>query len=314
MNVRRATSDDVDLLLSLVERLESELPSLPYPEDPADFERAKVEKMVESGVALLANEGAEPLAYLLARYGDHGPTTLYVSDLWVAPQARRRGLARSLLRSAAEDAAERNCTHLVLDVDSRNTAAIAFYEHLGFEEGAKIMRAPLETVKRESAVAPEDEGAVHVQSDDAAAVDRAIAQYLPRVERGASATVEAGETWTAVRVSPADRAVLRKVGQELSYRFGVTVVLGLERGEVVRFVLHEQGRMIDEYLSVPTYYGPLAPGDALALRANPGVVARLTGADPTAIRSVARNADSLKDLPPARELYEQVAAVLGVVP
>jgi hypothetical protein len=72
--------------------------------------------------------------------------------------------------------------------------------------------------------------------------------------------------------------------------------------------------MVDEYLSVPTYYRPLPPGDALALRANPGVVARLTGANAHAVRSVARNAETLRELPPARELYEQVAAVLGVVP
>jgi hypothetical protein len=36
-------------------------------------------------------------------------------------------------------------------------------------------------------------------------------------------------------------------------------------------------------MSVPEYRGPLAPGDAIAMRANPTVVTRLTGADPAAI-------------------------------
>src|SRR4029450_7653917 len=54
VNIRNAKLADVDLLMSLVERLESELPDLPYPKDPADFERAKVERMVNDGVALLA--------------------------------------------------------------------------------------------------------------------------------------------------------------------------------------------------------------------------------------------------------------------
>ena len=58
----------------------------------------------------------------------------------------------------------------------------------------------------------------------------------------------------------------------------------------MRFVIHDQGRMVDEYLSVPDYFGPLPPGDALALRANPTVVSRLTGAEPSRVRAVARTA------------------------
>src|SRR5207247_3364992 len=117
MTIRSATPQDVDLLMSLVERLESELPALPYPEDPADFERAKVERMVADGVALLAEEDGNAVGYLLARYGDHGPTTVYVTDLWVDATTRRRGVARELLRRATAAAAERGSTHVVLDVD-----------------------------------------------------------------------------------------------------------------------------------------------------------------------------------------------------
>lgn len=314
MNVRRATSADVDLLLSLVERLESELPPLPYPEDPAEVERAKVEGMVDSGVALLAEDEAEPVGYLLARYGDHGPTTIYVSDLWVDAKARGRGIGGELLRRAAEDAAEHGSTHVVLDVDSRNTAAIAFYERLGFEEGAKIMRIGVPDLREPPAPAHPDIGSIHVQTDDADAVERILGQYLPRVDRNATAAVERGQTWTTVRVDTSDRAVLRKLGQELSFRFGVTLLLALEQGAVVRFVLHDQGRIVDEYVSVPEYYGPMPSGDVLALRANPTVVARLTGADPGRVREVARTGASVRELPPPRELYEQLAGVLGVTP
>ena len=88
VNIRTATSEDVDLLMSLVERLESELPALPYAEDPAEFERRKVERMVSDGIALIAEEDGNAVGYALARYGDHGPTTVYVSDLWVDSPAR----------------------------------------------------------------------------------------------------------------------------------------------------------------------------------------------------------------------------------
>ncbi len=41
-------------------------------------------------------------------------------------------------------------------------------------------------------------------------------------------------------------------------------------------ILFERGRIVDEYLSVPEFYGPLPPGDVVGLAANPTVVARLT--------------------------------------
>jgi len=69
---------------------------------------------------------------------------------------------------------------------------------------------------------------------------------------------------------------------------------------------------VDEYASVPEYHGPLPPGDVVALGANPTVLARLTGADPTRVREVVRTAASPAELPPALELVEAVASVLGV--
>jgi hypothetical protein len=69
---------------------------------------------------------------------------------------------------------------------------------------------------------------------------------------------------------------------------------------------------VDEYLSVPEFYGPLPPGDVVGLAANPTVVARLTGADTEAVRRVARTAPSPADLPPARELLADLAAVMRI--
>ena len=312
MTIRNATPDDLDLLMSLVERLELELPPLPYAADSADVERAKVERMVSDGVALIAEEDGRAVGYALGRYGEHGPTTVFVEDLWVDSSARRRGLGRELLRHVAAAAAENNVTHVLLDVDARNRDALAFYERLGFEESVKIYRIALDGLLREQEPAPESIGALHVQSDDAAAVERVVNEYVPRFRRGASGEVERGRAWTVVRVTPFDLDVLRKLGQELSYRFGVTVVFTLEAGAVVRWIIHDQGRMVDEYLSVPEYFGSLPPGDALALRANPTVVARLTGADAARVRATARTAERPGDLPPADELYVQLGELLGL--
>jgi hypothetical protein len=46
--------------------------------------------------------------------------------------------------------------------------------------------------------------------------------------------------------------------------------------------------------------------------ANPTVVARLTGAEPGRVRAVARTAASPAELPPAPELFAQLAEVLGL--
>jgi GNAT superfamily N-acetyltransferase len=298
--------------MSLVERLDSELPAVPFAEHPAEVERRKVERMVSDGIALIAEEEGNVVGYALARYGHNGPTTVDVSGLWVDAPARGRGIARELMRRVSEAAAEHGSSYVVLHVDSTNAAAIAFYERLGFEEGAKILHAPLDKLLESREQPGESVGAVHVQSDDAQRVERVVNDYLPRLVRGASRAVERGRAWTVVRLEPYDRDVLRKLGAELSYRFGVSVILALEDDTVVRFVIHDRGRMVDEYLSVPEYFGPLPPGDALALRANPTVVSRLTGAEPARVRAVARTAASPGELPPARELYAQIAEVLGL--
>ena len=107
--------------------------------------------------------------------------------------------------------------------------------------------------------------------------------------------------------------MLRRLARELSDRIGaVTLLLGVEREELVRMILFERGRIVDEYLSVPEFYGPLPPGDVIGLAANPTVMSRLTGADPEAVRRVARTAPSPADLPPARELLAELAGVLRV--
>jgi hypothetical protein len=90
------------------------------------------------------------------------------------------------------------------------------------------------------------------------------------------------------------------------------VALALEEESVVRFLLYDRGRMVDEYLSVPTYYGDLSKADELSLAANSTLVARLTGADPMRVRAVARTASSPADLPPARELLAELAAAMGL--
>ena len=89
------------------------------------------------------------------------------------------------------------------------------------------------------------------------------------------------------------------------------ITIGVEYGRIVHLIAMDRGRLMDEYVSVPSLRN-VAPGDAIALRANPTVLSRLTGADPGRIRSVARTAESPDELPPAEDILADVAAALGI--
>ena len=188
----------------------------------------------------------------------------------------------------------------------------------GFTEQARVLEASVASLEQRLASdkAP-SYGSVHVQTDDLDGVLRAVRQFVPRMPGGSRGSVVAPPRngWIGVYDELTDRnpEMLRRLARELSDRMGaVVLLLGVEEGQVVRFVLLERGRTMDEYLSVPQYYGEVPPGDVISLAANPTVVARLTGADPAEVRRVIVNGKSPDELPPADELAGAVGSLLGV--
>jgi hypothetical protein len=158
---------------------------------------------------------------------------------------------------------------------------------------------------------------VHVQTDDQGELEKAVARFAPRVVTRSSETVVSAPAngWIGVydEVASAEPDRLRKLASELSYvTGGVVLALGVERSAVVRLVAFERGQMMDEYLSVPEFYGALPPGDAMALRANPTLLARITGGKAPAIRAAARTAASPAELPSGEELVAGLAEALGI--
>ena len=184
----------------------------------------------------------------------------------------------------------------------------------GFSEQARVLEALEQRLSSDKAPSY---GSVHVQTDDLDGVVRAVRQFVPRLPGGSKGSVVAPPRngWIAVYDELTDRnpEMLRRLARELSDRMGaVVLMLGVEEGQVVRFVLLDRGRTMDEYLSVPEYYGEVPPGDVISLAANPTVVARLTGADPGEVRRVILTGKSPAQLPPAHELAEAVGSLLGV--
>jgi len=188
----------------------------------------------------------------------------------------------------------------------------------GFRETARVLEAPVEAVEHHLGAAKEPSlGSIHIQTDDVDAVVRAVRQFVPRLPGGSQGSVvlPPEEGWTAVYDELGDREpeMLRRLAKELSDRMGAFVIsIGVEEGAVVRYVALERGRVVDEYLSVPEHYGALPPGEVIALGANPRLMARLTGADPEAVRSVARTASIPAELPPPAELLASLARLFAI--
>jgi GNAT superfamily N-acetyltransferase len=305
--IRVATSDDLPLVRELWTAFGAEIPDEPWREDDLAEDLDWLEQAIRDEIVLLADE--EGLAVARRRGGQLG----FLEVVYVRPKARGQGLAAELVHEVASRLREAGAEMLELEVLASNTEARAIYERWGFKPVELTLGAPLaELEQRLAPAAGPTFGFVHVQTDDVEKVKRDAAKVLRH-----EADVEVAGNWVRVRsdATDADPARLKSLAKELSYTSGgVVLSLGIERGVVVRYDLFDKGADIDEYLSVPEFYGPLPPGDTYALGANATVVGRLTGADPKRVREVARTAASPGELPPAQELYEQIATVMGVQP
>ena len=92
----------------------------------------------------------------------------------------------------------------------------------------------------------------------------------------------------------------------------VVVALSLELDQVVRMIALDRGGIVDEYLSVPEFYGPLPPGDVIGLAANPTVLARLTGPTPGPCALPLRRRPSRASCRRRASILAGLAAVLGI--
>ncbi len=318
MNVRQAAAEDFDAIADLWRQFDHEVPP-PTHEGPADEEKelGEVREIIDSEIAFVAeDDDGAPVGFALARRRAPGFGTL--TDLYVARDARRSGIGTELIREVLAAFRGEGILQLDLDVQASNHVARSLYARWGLKDEVVIMTGSVEAL--EAKLGSQEAGSfgsIHIQSDDLSAVEQAVRQFVPRLPGGSRGSLVAAPRggWIAVYDDVCDRNpdMLRRLARELSDRMGaVTLLLGVEREELVRMILFEYGRIVDEYLSVPEFYGPLPPGDVVGLAANPTVVSRLTGAEPDAVRRVAHTAPSPADLPPARELLAEFAAVMRV--
>ena len=166
--IRRATAADIALILKFIRAL-------------AEFERAGGAAMVTEEGLLRGGFGPNPYFWcLIAEYGGRpagfafcffnystwvGRPGVYIEDLFVLPEFRRRGIGKALLKQVAAIAVEKGCLRLNWAVLDWNTPAIEFYRALGanFQDEWRLVRVEGEALSRLAGDAnglAEDESAV----------------------------------------------------------------------------------------------------------------------------------------------------------
>jgi GNAT superfamily N-acetyltransferase len=132
--IRTATAEDTSTLFFLVrelaryEHLEHELTGTAAELQEHLFGTRRYAE------ALIAEDGGEPIGFALYFHNYSTFLTrpgMYLEDLFVLPEHRRRGHARALLRAVARTAVDRGCGRLEWAVLDWNEPALAFYRSLG---------------------------------------------------------------------------------------------------------------------------------------------------------------------------------------
>ena len=309
MIVREATEADFPAVRDLVAAYDDEFWRRPFPPQPLPDE------WLMDGRLLVAERDGKVAG--VAR-GDLRHGLGRISFVYLRPEHRRHGLGSALVRDLLDYFREHGAEHVTLGVDISNEDGTAVWRRLGFTEYSREMSADVGSLERrlEERSKEESFGSVHVQTDDQKTVAAAVERFVPRLFRSPATVVSAPHNgWVALYNDVASREPerLRRLASELSHiTGGVVLALGVEEDAVVRSIAFERGRLMDEYLSVPNHYGPLPPGDAVALRVNARVLARLTGAPMDAIRTAAPTAQSIGELAPASEQLEELASILGI--
>jgi GNAT superfamily N-acetyltransferase len=132
--IRNATAADAPLLTAMIR----ELAEFEHEQDQVDI---TAEDLVRDGFrsspcfqALIAEWDGQTAAYALYFFTYStwaGRPCLFVEDLFVRAEFRRKGIGKALLKHMAALAREQNCYGMRWEVLNWNTSAIDFYRSLG---------------------------------------------------------------------------------------------------------------------------------------------------------------------------------------
>src|SRR5262249_25510477 len=196
-----------------------------------DWEHAweDLAKHVRDGLAFVSEVDGRVTGFVVATIPRELPGLLHVTDLYVAPEARRGGVGRTLMNAVVSAGRERGIGLIGLDVRVDKVAATALYRRLGFVDHERFMTAELDTVitRSEQTERPRSYASTHVQTDDEAGVRHALEQFMPRLGHSARTDVMPPRNgWITVvdELCGRDRSAQRRLGSELSDPMGLPLV------------------------------------------------------------------------------------------
>ena len=154
--VRKAVLEDCRRILPLQEQI-AKLHFLGRPDLFKNEVRTYTEELFETWldspthILLIAEVDGEIAGYTISwviQYRDH-PTyrdydSFYIDDICVLDKFRRCGIGSAMMARCVEEARNRKCKNVDLNVWSFNKDAIAFYESCGLKERTKRMELRLE--------------------------------------------------------------------------------------------------------------------------------------------------------------------------
>ena len=151
--IRRATAEDAGQILKFIRALAAF-------ERAPDAVEATEEGLIRDGFGpspffqcLIADYDGQPAGFALYFFNYStwvGRPGIYVEDLIVLPEFRRKGIGRALLKQVAAIAVENGCQRLQWEVLDWNTPAIDFYRELGAEflDEWRNVRLGIEAIER----------------------------------------------------------------------------------------------------------------------------------------------------------------------
>jgi ribosomal protein S18 acetylase RimI-like enzyme len=132
VKVRRAGERDRETLYTLWDEwVERESPVPSWVEGARAGARAQIDIAISSGCAVIAEERSEVLGFACGVV--KGRRTGDLTELYVRPNARRRGIARALVKAVVVALCERGVVSVTGGVGPENRAARSFYENAGFQ-------------------------------------------------------------------------------------------------------------------------------------------------------------------------------------
>ena len=140
LRIRQATVDDLEVVLEMMEAF-NEFEHIPWTRGAGRHPLATLLSDSSLGIVGLVEDGAKSLGYFVVTWSydlEWNGRDAFLTELFLVPEARGRGLGRMTLAEAEELAIKRGAFALHLMVRPENELAYRLYETAGFVVSPRV--------------------------------------------------------------------------------------------------------------------------------------------------------------------------------